>query len=344
MMKRFLSLSVLGLLLAGAVTGCAFGAGEGRESRDNRAMEELDRLRQQMTNVTGTWVGTLNRSGQIIALQVIISGSPVQTGGRDANGNPIYTLETTVTITSPDDPGRYRANMKGDYFPSSAKYQLVLNNPSTASPDDLRSLELRHEGAGLRGPLYSVSQYLGEVTLTRQGGQSGNEPPVDEEDRVNEQERRIYRKVTGFYYGPTQMTSGECRSYNVCVELSIQEEQTPRGGWKARLKGYTYREDIGVGSFAGERNLGVSYNYRSRPESMVLTSKNVTPQPNPTSPYTITMTLNFGTNRAGDTDFNLLTGGFSVESLGQTGTIRLRKVLECPKRPEIGRCNTARVR
>ena len=197
MTKRLLSLVLFGFLTAcafGLATGCAFGADEGKTSRDNRALERLEELRTQMGPIVGLWTGTLTRAGQPIQISADIRGEPQETGQRDADGSPVYTLNTTITMSSTDHPTNYNASFRGVFFPSSSSYQIVVTNPTAANIDDLRALELRFENGTLSGPLRSVSQYLGDVVLTRSGGQQGGGTGGDEEARhfYNERKRVGY--------------------------------------------------------------------------------------------------------------------------------------------------------
>lgn len=336
MMSRLATTALLALLV-----GCAFNSDEGATARDNRAAHELDDARANLSVIVGKWHGQLIRQSSTLSLEAEISGLPVDTGTRDSNGHQIYRLDTTVYLTSPDDPVRFTGSFKGAFFIQSTSYQIVVSNPSAQVGDDLRTLQLNIAGSKLIGPLQSLNgQLLGRVELERvTGGQNGGDDR-DEEDRRNEIERQVLSRIAGAYYGPVTMNtpvSGACQKYNVCVEINMQQERTPRGGWKYSLKGRYYREDFTPGNFIGERNVSVDYNYRSKPESLAVTSKGVAAQPYP-SPFIVTIIGNFAVDQRGNADQSLLNGTQEIENLGQFGSAVLRHVKQCPARPAQGRC------
>lgn len=357
MISRVVSAILLSLLMA-----CAFGKDEGKNARDDRAAREFDEARTELNVIVGRWTGQLVRPTSTISMQADISGLPVDSGQRDANGRPIYRLDTTIYLTSPDDPIRYAGSFRGTFLPSATTYQVVVSTLAAAtggagggsSPsggtggtptgggqnmNDPGYLQMNLTGSRLVGPLQARNgQLLGTMQLTRvEGSQSGGSD-IDEEDRINEIERQFLSKMVGSYYGPVTVEGARaCRRYNICVNIRLDRTPTPRGGWKSSLKGHEYREDTARDLGAGERNVSVNYNYHVNPQSVVLTSKGVTEQPSP-FPYLVTLTATFPNDNAGKPDLSKMIGAYEVENIGEVGTANLTRMDSCPPRPKEGVC------
>ncbi|MBX3040701.1 MAG: hypothetical protein KF789_08355 [Bdellovibrionaceae bacterium] len=305
-----------------ALSGCAFNDGEGKTSVEGKVAEDLRQARADISPIIGQWVGVLNRGGTALEVEMSIQEDLIQTG-RTADGQPIFRVDPRATFTSVD--GRYNQTFSGTYLKSTG--ELILStNQTPVQLDQIQTLSLNLRGSTLSGAVRTPSSYLGEVTLTLQGRQNDGSQRDNEEVRA-ERLRQIYAPLVGSWIGLVKNTRGEPREFRISLAVYIDEQPTPSGRTSPVLRATYDRPDSPEGIL--RRNLSITYAYANNPPGIFMTSVN----PNG---YSVSLSGRFAENADGSLDPNHIIGNHTNVTLGNTGTMEIRKVGSTSNAPAPG--------
>lgn len=315
---------------------------QGENDRDSYERQQR-RMQADLQPVLGRWTGTLTRgtpgTAQYIVTAVELQLIELKTAtGTTSWGDTIYRFDPRATLRSTKDLRYRQMTLGGTYTKSSSLIDLAR---TPTGPDDIQTMTLTVNGDRISGEVRAAGYVLGRLDVSLAGRDTHEGSAQDIFDIEADIQRATYRKLEGFYHGPVTLNTTDpnrsCKRFNVCIQIYMQERSGPRGFEPILMASY-YREDITAGNSIAEPLLGVSYNSLARPQTVSLSSIGV-PQPNG-SKYMVSITGNFPvTDPTGTADVSrLLNGAHVIENLAIPGSIDLRRVQACPKRPDPGVC------
>lgn len=310
------------------------------ENRDTFERQQRQ-ARADLQPVLGRWNGTLSRGKPGTAdyvvteveLQLFEKKTPA---GTTSWGETIYRFEPRATLRSIKDLRYRQMNLDGIYTKTTGDLYL---SKTPINADDVQSLTLKFATDTISGEVHAAGYMLGQLNVTLTTRET-----IETQDTFKveaEIQRGIFRRLAGAYYGPVTLTTvgtdRECRKFNVCLQIYMQEESTPRGLSPYLLSSH-YREDMRPGFQVAEPLLAVSYNDLVNPQTIMLTSKGVSQPRN--DKYIVTVTGQFAvTDSTGTADISkIINATYVIENLSLPGTAELKRVPACPKRPDDGRC------
>lgn len=327
------------VLLLGVMvlSGCSFREGEGLTEQNRKIQDQLTQAEDGIAPILGRWAGTLTRGTNLIPIELEITKEQTDTGARTENGQTIYRIDPKATIRSTTD-SRYTYSFKGTYYKE--KGRIVFTNPGATSSDDFTSMDLLYSNGSIGGSVTAKTYTVGTILVTRQASPSNGEEQQDEEERTYAQDRAKFEPLVGKWTGDVRADAGN-ENYKIFLTITMPGEQTPTGRIKPSLRAYYYRSDIGEDVV--RRTLYITYNYRTEPPTISMTSLAPSASaggtgasvPNPGGNYYVVNIIGrFVPNADGSPNLSHITGTHFSVNQGITGTLDLWKDGSRPTPPK----------
>ena len=231
---RNLLLAVLAVLF----TGCAFSDNSNIQSADRQNFEDIQRLKQKFSTITGTYQGLLFDGANQTPVELLVY-SVDEKAGNNNNGETVIRpalyarLKTTQIV-------RFNSQFAGRYFEDTGK--IFFTNPNIKGQDDLQSLDLTLQGLDLSGDANLPTGKLGTLSL-KLFSREANAPSAGDQNDQKEILRKQFESIAGDYEGIVEPKPQEEAPFALRVRLFVTSTLTPQGDTIPALGAFYHRLD-----------------------------------------------------------------------------------------------------